>query len=45
MSDNRSGRKIHLDLLRIIGAYMVMFNHTNEAGYMLFTVARDSSLY
>lgn len=29
-------RKVHLDLLRLIAIFFVIFNHTGEHGYMLF---------
>lgn len=38
-------RKLHIDILRLIAVYMVLFNHTRTYGYMLFTVSRSSGLY
>lgn len=39
------GRKVYIDFLRIIAIYMVLFNHTETNGFMLFTEARESALY
>jgi surface polysaccharide O-acyltransferase-like enzyme len=36
---------IHLEFLRIIGCYLVMFNHTGNHGYFKFSNARESGLY
>ena len=38
-------RKIYIDFLKIIAIYMVLFNHTHEDGFLLFTVTRTSRLY
>jgi surface polysaccharide O-acyltransferase-like enzyme len=32
----KSNRLIHLDLLRLIAIFLVIFNHTGERGYILF---------
>lgn len=40
-----NGRKIYLDVLRIIATFGVLFNHTNTKGFTLFTVATDSALF
>ena len=41
----RTNRKIYLDFLRIIAIYMVLFNHTNAKGFVLFTISLDSNFY
>lgn len=38
-------RKAHIDFLRLLCITFVMFNHTGEAGYMLFTQRSESPLY
>lgn len=38
-------RKIHLDILRIIAIYFVIFNHTNEKGYVHFTLLEPGVKY
>ncbi len=38
-------RLLHLDLLRIVAIYLVIFNHTGDRGYLLFTNRMDSPLY
>lgn len=38
-------RLLHLDFLRIISIFLVVFNHTNTKGYLLFTQAQQSPLY
>ena len=43
--EKRGTRKLYIDVLCIIAIYMVLFNHSSKAGFMLFTVARDSELY
>lgn len=40
-----AGRKIHIELLRIIAIVFVLFNHTGTKGFVLFTVARESQFY
>ena len=40
-----SKRKTHIDLLRIIAIYMVVFNHTGTKGFMLYTVSKESVFY
>ena len=40
-----SPRLIHLDLLRLMAIYFVIFNHTGDRGYMLFAERTDSPLY
>lgn len=37
--------KIHIEFLRIICIYLVMFNHTGTNGFFLFSVAEYSKLY
>lgn len=41
----KAGRLQHLDFLRIIAIFMVLFNHTGTNGFVLFTIARESYLY
>jgi surface polysaccharide O-acyltransferase-like enzyme len=36
---------IHIEVLRIICCYLVMFNHTGTMGFFLFSIARSSKLY
>lgn len=38
-------RKVYIDFLKILAIYMVLFNHTNTDGFVLFTIARTSKLY
>lgn len=38
-------RKLYIDFIKIIAIYMVLFNHTGNRGFVLFTVARSSLLY
>lgn len=38
-------KKLHLEFLRIIAIMLVIFNHTGEKGFLLYTIARDSVLY
>lgn len=38
-------RRLHLDMLRLIAIFYVIFNHTSERGYMLFADSMDSVLY
>lgn len=38
-------RKIHLDLLRIIAIFFVIYNHTNEKGYYLFSITENPLTY
>lgn len=45
LQKSRTNRKLHLDFLRIIAIFMVLFNHTNQHGFVHFTVAQDSVLY
>lgn len=37
-------RKIHLDILRIIACFMVIYNHTNERGFGLYLYREPGSL-
>lgn len=39
----RKDRKCHLDLLRIIAIWLVIFNHTAERGFSLFSIAWESN--
>ena len=34
--NNISERKLHIELLRIIAAFFVVFNHAGDRGYLLF---------
>ncbi len=45
MNPKRTPRKLHMDVLRILAVYLIVFNHTGTYGYTLFTVAHDSVLY
>lgn len=38
-------RLIHLDILRILAIFFVIFNHTGSRGYMLFADQAESILY
>ena len=38
-------RLLHLDLLRLIAIYLVIFNHTGKHGFMLFAESVQSPLY
>ena len=38
-------RLFHVDLLRILAIFLVIFNHTSDRGYMLFVDKMGSSLY
>lgn len=40
-----NNRKVHLDVLRIIAIFLVLFTHTNTKGYALFTISRSSSFF
>lgn len=40
-----NGRKLHIELLRIIAIICVLFNHTGTKGFVLFTIARESEFY
>ena len=42
---NPSRRLVHLDLLRLLAIYFVVFNHTGDRGYMLFADRMDSPLF
>lgn len=43
--DGKAERRIYIDFLKVIAIYMVLFNHTETNGFMLFTIARTSKLY
>lgn len=48
MQDNISSRPkrlLHLDLLRLLAIYFVIFNHTGNRGYFLFANSTGSGLY
>lgn len=42
---NRPKRLLHMDLLRLLAIYFVIFNHTGPRGYTLFTNSMDSVMY
>lgn len=35
--NEKGNRKIYIDILRCVAIFMVLFNHSASAGYMLFT--------
>ena len=41
----KENQKLYIYFLKIIAIYMVLFNHTGNAGFVLFTVAHDSKSY
>lgn len=43
--DRNTGHLLHLDFLRIVAIFLVVFNHTGTRGFLLFTVAQQSPLY
>ena len=40
----RGGRKIHIDIMRIVAMFAVIFNHTGEVGYAVYSKCRPGSL-
>ena len=36
---------IYIEVLRVIAVFLVLFNHTHESGFMLYTVKTDSRFY
>lgn len=42
---NPPKRLLHLDLLRLLAIYLVIFNHTGDRGYFLFVNSENSPLY
>ena len=42
MVSEKKDKLVHLEVLRIISIILVMFNHTEEKGFLLFTVADNS---
>lgn len=38
MSNAKTNKLLHLEILRVISILLVMFNHTDEKGFLLFTV-------
>ncbi len=38
-------KKIHIELMRILAIYFVMFNHTQSGGFFYFAENRDDPLY
>lgn len=45
MNQKKTNRKSYIDLLKIMAIYMVLFNHTKDKGFILFTIAQGSKLY
>ena len=45
MAEKSENRRIYIDFIKIIAIFMVLFNHTNTNGFVLFTVSRTSALY
>lgn len=43
--EKQTNRLIHLDLLRLIAIYLVIFNHTGSRGFMLFAERMESPFY
>ena len=43
-TQSRAKRLIHLDLLRLLAIYLVIFNHTGDRGYTLFVDKIDSPI-
>lgn len=43
-STRTKNRKLHMDVLRCIAIYMVLFNHTSKSGFTLFTIRQESPL-
>ena len=41
---NNNRNLLHIELLRIIAAYFVIFNHTSKKGFFLFSVYERGSL-
>lgn len=41
----KSKRKIHMDVIRIIAIFLVVYNHTNEKGYYLFSITENPVTY
>lgn len=42
---NHATKKGYLEALRIIGIYLVIFNHTGKEGFFLFSIRQQSSFY
>ena len=42
--DNNKNRLVHLDLLRLLAIFLVIFNHTGNFGFTLFAGDMDSTL-
>ena len=38
-------KKLHLEFMRIIAIILVIFNHTGERGFLLYTVTQESIFY
>lgn len=44
-SEIHKSEKLHIELLRIIATFLVIFNHTGTWGFFLFSVRQESSFY
>lgn len=42
---NKSDRKVYIDLIKIIAIFMVVYNHTDNRGFLLFTEKLNSPLF
>ena len=42
---NKKGKLLYLEVIRIIAIFMVLFIHTGDKGYMFFSTDRESRLY
>ena len=45
INEKTNSRLLHMDMLRVLAIFMVVFNHTGERGYMLFANQMDSFMY
>ncbi len=45
MNQKTKERKIYIDFLKIIAIFLVLFNHTNDNGFVLFTVKQNSPFF
>ena len=44
-TENRAARLIHIDLLRLLAIFLVIFNHTGNRGYILFADRYGTLVY
>lgn len=42
---SNENRKIYIDILKIIAIFLVLFNHTGNAGFTLFLISKQSNFY